>query len=84
MKAAGLPVWGEVELAYALGKGDVLAITGTNGKTTTTALLGTDHEETARRVCFCGGQYRNSVHQGIVPETKEDSVIVAEMQQLPA
>lgn len=36
----GLPVWGEVELAYQLGKGTVLAITGTNGKTTTTALLG--------------------------------------------
>ena len=36
----GLPVWGEVELAYQTGKGEVLAITGTNGKTTTTALLG--------------------------------------------
>ena len=38
--AQGLPVWGEVELAYQTGKGEVLAITGTNGKTTTTALLG--------------------------------------------
>ena len=38
--AQGLPVWGEVELAYRTGKGEVLAITGTNGKTTTTALLG--------------------------------------------
>lgn len=36
----GLPVWGEVELAYRTSKGRVLAITGTNGKTTTTALLG--------------------------------------------
>ena len=36
----GLPVWGEVALAYQTGKGEVLAITGTNGKTTTTALLG--------------------------------------------
>ena len=33
-------IWGEIELAYDAGKGDVLAITGTNGKTTTTALLG--------------------------------------------
>src|SRR5699024_7782075 len=40
MREAGIPVWGEIELAYVLGKGDVLAITGTNGKTTTTALLG--------------------------------------------
>ena len=40
MREAGIPVWGEIELAYVLGKGDVLAITGTNGKTTTTSLLG--------------------------------------------
>ena len=36
----GLPVWGEGELAYQTGNGEVLAITGTNGKTTTTARLG--------------------------------------------
>lgn len=40
MREMGIPIWGEVELAYTYGKGDVLAITGTNGKTTTTALLG--------------------------------------------
>lgn len=40
MEKAGIPVWGEVELASCFGKGDVLAITGTNGKTTTTTLLG--------------------------------------------
>ncbi len=36
----GIPVWGEVELAYRLGSGKVLAVTGTNGKTTTVSLLG--------------------------------------------
>ena len=40
MKEKEIPVIGEVELAYTFGKGDVLAITGTNGKTTTTTLLG--------------------------------------------
>ncbi len=40
MREKGIPIWGEIELAYTYGKGDVLAITGTNGKTTTTALLG--------------------------------------------
>ena len=40
LKEKGIPVWGEVELAFRCGKGDVLAITGTNGKTTTTSLLG--------------------------------------------
>lgn len=36
----GITVWGEIELAYELGRGMVIGITGTNGKTTTTALLG--------------------------------------------
>ena len=37
---AGVKVIGEIELAYLFGKGVVCAITGTNGKTTTTALTG--------------------------------------------
>ena len=40
LRAHGAKIWGEIELAYAFSKGDVLAITGTNGKTTTTALTG--------------------------------------------
>ena len=40
IRAKGIPVWGEVELAWQMGKGKVMAITGTNGKTTTTALTG--------------------------------------------
>ncbi len=35
-----IPIWGEIELAYRCSLGDVLAITGTNGKTTTTTLVG--------------------------------------------
>lgn len=40
MKDKGIQIWGEIELAYYFGKGRVIAITGTNGKTTTTALTG--------------------------------------------
>jgi UDP-N-acetylmuramoylalanine--D-glutamate ligase len=40
VKAFGLPVIGELELAAQYLKGSVLAITGSNGKTTTTALTG--------------------------------------------
>jgi len=39
-KAFGLPVIGELELAAQFLRGPILAITGSNGKTTTTALLG--------------------------------------------
>ncbi len=41
VKAFGLPVIGELELAAQYLKGSILAITGSNGKTTTTALIGT-------------------------------------------
>lgn len=37
---AGIPVFSEIELAYWVCRGRVLAITGSNGKTTTTTLLG--------------------------------------------
>ncbi len=38
VSAAGIPVWSEIELAYRFDNGQVVAITGTNGKTTTTSL----------------------------------------------
>lgn len=40
VKEKGLPVWSEIELAYRYEKGQIAAITGTNGKTTTTTLVG--------------------------------------------
>lgn len=40
LQESAIPVIGEIELAYLCGQGRVLAITGTNGKTTTTALTG--------------------------------------------
>lgn len=39
-KNAGIPVWGEVEFSASLTPCPIAAITGTNGKTTTTALAG--------------------------------------------
>jgi UDP-N-acetylmuramoylalanine--D-glutamate ligase len=39
-RSLGIPVIGEVELAYRFLQGKVLAITGSNGKTTTTTLVG--------------------------------------------
>lgn len=45
LKERSIPVIGEVELAYLCGEGRIIAITGTNGKTTTTALVGKIMEE---------------------------------------
>ena len=40
MRAMNVAISGEIELAYSFAKGKLAAITGTNGKTTTTALTG--------------------------------------------
>ena len=40
VRAFGLPIIGELELASRFLQGQIVAITGSNGKTTTTALLG--------------------------------------------
>ncbi|GAC1582094.1 MAG: UDP-N-acetylmuramoyl-L-alanine--D-glutamate ligase [Candidatus Elarobacter sp.] len=40
VQAKGIPVFSEVEVAYRLCKAPIVAVTGTKGKTTTTALVG--------------------------------------------
>jgi UDP-N-acetylmuramoylalanine--D-glutamate ligase len=39
-RAAGVPVWSEIELAWRFLRGRLICITGSNGKTTTTSLIG--------------------------------------------
>ncbi len=39
-RAANIPVWSEIELAWRFLRGRLVAISGSNGKTTTTALVG--------------------------------------------
>ena len=73
----GLPVWGEVELAYRVGDGEVLAITGTNGKTTTTALLGKIMQD-ARESVFVVGNI-GTPYTSKALEMKPNSITVAEI-----
>ncbi len=72
-----VPVWGEIELAYNFEKGTVYAITGTNGKTTTTSLLGeimTNYNPKTFVVGNIGTSYT-----GEVLKTSTDSITVAEI-----
>jgi len=39
-RSAGVPVWSEIELAWRFLRGRLICITGSNGKTTTTSLIG--------------------------------------------
>ena len=77
MRTKGLPIWGEVELAYQNSNGDILAITGTNGKTTTTSLLGEImkyHQKSVYIVGNIGLPYTE-----VALQTTDASVTVAEI-----
>ncbi|MBI4562113.1 MAG: UDP-N-acetylmuramoyl-L-alanine--D-glutamate ligase [Candidatus Rokubacteria bacterium] len=54
VRARGVPVIGELELAWQVMEAEVIAITGTNGKTTTTALVGALLREQIRPVLVGG------------------------------
>ena len=51
---AGVEIIGELELAYRLGEGNFVAITGTNGKTTTTTLVGEIFKASGRNTAVVG------------------------------
>ena len=72
-----IPVWGEIELAYACGSGRLAAITGTNGKTTTTALTGAILREYYDSVFVVGNIGLPYTEYAL--EMKDSSVTVAEV-----
>ena len=76
-KTMNVPIWGEIELAYAFSKGKVVAITGTNGKTTTTTLVGEIMAAYFHSVYVVGNI--GNPYTDIALETKEDTVTVAEI-----
>ncbi|MEJ5171583.1 MAG: Mur ligase family protein, partial [Fimbriimonadales bacterium] len=53
-RSLGLPVWGEVEFAYRAAQGPILAVTGTNGKSTTTVLTWLCAQALGRKAWLCG------------------------------
>ena len=72
-----IPIWGEIELAYHFAKGRIIAITGTNGKTTTTSLVGeimANYFDDVKVVGNIGIPYTS-----VAANTTEDTVTVAEI-----
>lgn len=80
---AGIPAVSEIELAYTFDRGTVLAITGTNGKTTTTTLVG----EIMKAACSAGTRYTDTFVVGNIgrsyaaasKDTRPDTVTVGEI-----
>lgn len=72
-----IQLWSEIQLAYFVAKGKIMAITGTNGKTTTTALLGEIMKRKYEK-CFVVGNIGIPYTQ-IALDTDENSVTVLEV-----
>ena len=77
LKSKGVPIWGEIELAFQFSKGKMAAITGTNGKTTTTALVGEIMKHYYVSVYVVGNI--GIPYTDMVLNTKGSSITVAEM-----
>lgn len=73
----GIRIWGEIELAYELGKGKLIAITGTNGKTTTTSLVGEIMKAYYESVFVVGNIGNPYTETALL--SNEDTVTVAEI-----
>jgi UDP-N-acetylmuramoylalanine--D-glutamate ligase len=53
-EAVGVPVWSEIEVGYRIARAPIVAITGTNGKTTTTMLIHHILRTMGLRARLCG------------------------------
>lgn len=72
-----IDVWGEIELAYRLGSGMIAAITGTNGKTTTTSLVGEIFKNHFKESFVVGNI--GTPYTSITTKTTDESAVAAEI-----
>ena len=80
--AARVPVWGEVELAARLLPARLVGVTGTNGKTTTSELLGAVFRSAARPVEVAGNVGRPLT--SLVGTVSPDAWVVCELSSFPS
>ncbi len=71
-----IQIWSEIQLAFHVAKGKLIAITGTNGKTTTTVLVGEIMKAHFKDVYVVGNV--GKPYSDIALDTKDDSVTVLE------
>jgi UDP-N-acetylmuramoylalanine--D-glutamate ligase len=73
----GIPVLGELELAWRLLLNEFIAVTGTNGKTTTTEWIGHIHREAGLPVAVVGNV--GTAASSIVGSVTSDATVVCEV-----
>ena len=78
----GLPMFGELELAWRLLPNRFVAVTGTNGKTTTTELLGAIWRQADLPVALAGNV--GTPLAALVREVDESTTIVCEVSSFQA
>ncbi len=76
-RARGLPVLGEVELGWRLLPNEFVAVTGTNGKTTTAEWIGHIHREAALPVTVAGNV--GTALSSLAGELPADAAVVCEV-----
>jgi UDP-N-acetylmuramoylalanine--D-glutamate ligase len=75
-RARGVPVLGELELAWRMLENEFVAVTGTNGKTTTVELIGHIHREAGLPVAVAGNV--GAAVSGLVGRIDERVTVVCE------
>jgi UDP-N-acetylmuramoylalanine--D-glutamate ligase len=76
-RSRGIPVWSEIELAWRFLRGKLVAVTGSNGKTTTTALIA-HILKTASIPTLIGGNIGTPL-LSLVESSTDSTVTVAEV-----
>jgi UDP-N-acetylmuramoylalanine--D-glutamate ligase len=76
-RARGIPIWSEIELAARCARGQILGVTGTNGKSTTTAWTA-DMLRRCGRDCELVGNIGRPISEGVL-QASEDAVLVTEI-----
>jgi UDP-N-acetylmuramoylalanine--D-glutamate ligase len=89
--ARGIPVWSEIELAYRLAGAPIVAVTGTNGKTTTTLLIAAMLRAAGFAATVCGNVSADEIKRtlvdaafrsgqaGLEAEAEQSEVLTAEI-----
>lgn len=76
-RAKNIPVIGEIELAWRFCSKPVIAVTGSNGKTTVSTLIAKVLEKGGMKVCLCGNI--GSPFSKHIPDLSQKDIVVLEV-----